>query len=86
HLETEQETVREQHFAASDAVHEAQQRLFEANAQLARLEEAQRHREQSRQRLERDLLSARGERQQLADNRQQVEAELDDWLPRLEEA
>ncbi|QIY80026.1 chromosome segregation protein SMC [Chromobacterium violaceum] len=86
HLETEQETMREQHFAASDAVHEAQQRLFEANAQLARLEEAQRHREQSRQRLERDLLAARGERQQLADNRQQVEAELDDWLPRLEEA
>ncbi|AXE29255.1 chromosome segregation protein SMC [Chromobacterium phragmitis] len=86
HLETEQETVREQHFAASDAVHEAQQHLFEANAQLARLEEAERHREQSRQRLERDLLAARGERQQLADNRQQVDAELDDWLPRLEEA
>ncbi|OHX20875.1 chromosome segregation protein SMC [Chromobacterium sphagni] len=86
HLEVEQETVRESHFAASDAVHEAQQQLFEANAQLARLEEAQRHREQSRQRLERDLAAARSERQQLVDNRQQVEAELDDWLPRLEEA
>ncbi|WP_434632900.1 chromosome segregation protein SMC [Chromobacterium sp. CV08] len=86
HLETEQETVREQHFAASDAVHEAQQRLFEANAQLARLEEAQRHREQSRQRLERDLAAAGSERQQLADSRRQAESELDDWLPRLEEA
>ena len=53
HLEAESETVREGHFAASDEVHEAQQHLFEANAQLARLEEAQRHREQNRARVPR---------------------------------
>ncbi|EEG07007.1 chromosome segregation protein SMC [Pseudogulbenkiania ferrooxidans] len=86
HLDTELETVREQHFAASDAVHEAQQALFEANAQLARLEEAQRHREQSRARLTRELASASSERQTLAESRAQVAAQLDDWLPRHEEA
>ncbi|OWY37948.1 chromosome segregation protein SMC [Xenophilus sp. AP218F] len=86
HLDTELEMVRESHFAASDAVHEAQQRLFDANAQLARMEEAQRHREQNRQRVERELAGVRSERQQLADNRAQVEAELDEWLPRREEA
>lgn len=86
HLETELETVRETHYAASDAVHEAQQALFEANAGLARLEEQQRHQLQSRERLERELGNARQERQLLAENRSQVAAELDDWLPRREEA
>ncbi|HJU49970.1 MAG TPA: AAA family ATPase, partial [Pseudogulbenkiania sp.] len=86
HLDTELEMVRESHFAASDAVHEAQQALFEANAQLARLEEAQRHREQSRVRLERELAAAGSERQTLAESRAQVAAQLDDWLPRHEEA
>ncbi|SMF40350.1 chromosome segregation protein SMC [Pseudogulbenkiania subflava] len=86
HLDTELELVREQHFAGSDAVHEAQQALFEANAQLARLEEAQRHREQSRARLTRELASASSERQTLAESRTLVAAELDDWLPRHEEA
>ena len=86
HLETELETVREAHYAASDAVHEAQQALFEANAGLARLEEQQRHQLQSRERLERELGNARQERQLLAENRSQVAAELDDWLPRREEA
>ncbi|MEC5208911.1 chromosome segregation protein [Vogesella perlucida] len=86
HLDTELETVREAHYAASDAVHEAQQALFDSNATLARLEEQQRHRLQSRERLERELAAASQERQQLAENKAQVEYELDDWLPRREEA
>ena len=86
HLDTELETVRESHYAASDAVHEAQQQLFEANAALARLEEQQRHRQQNQVRVERELASARNERQQLAESRQQAAMELDDWLPRREEA
>ena len=69
--------MREGHFAASDEVHEAQQHLFEANAQLARLEEAQRHREQNRARVDRELGSVRTERG-AAEGRGQVSAELDD--------
>lgn len=86
HLDTELELVRESHFAASDAVHDAQQQLFDANAQLARLEEQQLHREQSRQRVEREVGAARSERQTLAQSRLQAENELEEWLPRLEEA
>lgn len=86
HLDSELETVRESHYAVSDAVHEAQQRLFEANAALARLEEQQRHRQQNQVRVERELAAARSERQQLAENRRQAGMELDDWLPRREEA
>ena len=86
HLDTELETVRESHYAVSDEVHEAQQRLFEANAALARLEEQQRHRQQNRVRVERELATARSERQQLAESRSQAGMELDDWLPRREEA
>ncbi|AXK38437.1 chromosome segregation protein SMC [Crenobacter cavernae] len=86
HLETELATLREDHYAASDAVHAAQQVLSEANAQLARLEEQSRHREQSRARIEREMAAARDERQRLAEARATVEAELDDWLPRQEEA
>jgi hypothetical protein len=37
-------------------------------------------------RVERELASTRNERQQLAENRQQAAMELDDWLPRREEA
>nr|WP_246043419.1 chromosome segregation protein SMC [Aquitalea aquatilis] len=86
HLDSELETVRESHYAVSDAVHEAQQRLFEANAALARLEEQQRHRQQNQVRVERELAAARSERQQLAESRRQAGMELDDWLPRREEA
>jgi chromosome segregation protein len=86
HLDTELETLREGHFAASDAVHSAQQGLFEANAALARLEEQSRHREQNRARIEREMAAARSERQTLMEARATVEAELDEWLPRREEA
>ncbi len=86
HLETELEVQRESHFAATDAVHEAQQALFDANAALARLEEQQRHRLQNRGRIDRELDNARNERQMLAGSRQQVAQELEDWLPRREEA
>lgn len=85
-LDSELETVRESHYAASDSVHAAQQALFEANATLARLEEQQRHRQQSRERLSRELTAARNERQQLAEQKQLVESELDEWLPKREDA
>lgn len=86
HFDAELTTLREEHYAASDAVQAAQQRLSDANAQLARLEEQSRHREQSRARIEREMAAARDERQRLAEARATVEAELDDWLPRQEEA
>jgi chromosome segregation protein len=84
-FEAELAEVRESHFAAGDTMQEAQQRLSDANAQLARLEEQQRHRAQTHARVERELEQGRQERQRLAESRGAVAAELDEWLPRREE-
>ncbi|WP_028535361.1 chromosome segregation protein SMC [Paludibacterium yongneupense] len=83
--EAELAEVRESHFAAGDAMQEAQQRLADANAQLARLEEQQRHRAQTRVRVDRELEQGSQERQRLAESRNAVAVELDEWLPRREE-
>ncbi|MGL6070064.1 chromosome segregation protein SMC [Craterilacuibacter sp.] len=85
-LETRLETVRETHFGASDQVHAAQQSLFDASSQLTRLEEQQRHQRENHSRVEREMGMLQHERQTLAGSRAQAEAELDEWLPRLEEA
>ncbi|GGY08559.1 chromosome segregation protein SMC [Paludibacterium paludis] len=78
--------VREAHFAAGDAVHEVQQRLFEANAAMARLEEKHRHREENRVRVEREKTALAQERQLLQASRDETGAELEHWRSRNEEA
>lgn len=64
-LESGLETQREAHFSASEAVHQAQGRLFEAGAQVSRLEAEIRHVVDSRQRLQ-----AR---------RAQLQAQIQEW-------
>jgi len=83
-LETELETVRDGHFDAGDAVQGAQQRLFEINAQIARLEEQLRHRQESRARLERDMAQARNERAILREEQAGIVDERADWLEQRE--
>ncbi|MXR35418.1 chromosome segregation protein SMC [Neisseriaceae bacterium B2N2-7] len=85
-LDTRLETVREAHFSASDQVQTAQQALFDASSQLTRLEEQQRHQSENQSRIAREMGVLQNERQTLAGSRAQMEAELDEWLPRLEEA
>ena len=51
--EAELESRRQAHYAASDAVHSAQGQLYEANAQVSRLEAEIRHVVDSRNRLQR---------------------------------
>lgn len=46
------ELARETHFAAGDALHQAQSELYAANAEVARLEAEIRHRKESRRQLE----------------------------------
>ena len=50
--EAELESRRQAHYAASDAVHSAQGQLYEANAQVSRLEAEIRHVVDSRNRLQ----------------------------------
>ncbi len=59
------EETREAHFAAGDALHNAQSEMYAANAEVARLEAEIRHRRESRNQLEARLV--------------QLESELAQW-------
>jgi len=78
-LEAELECVRDSHFEAGDLVQSAQQQVFETNAQLARLEEQQRHRQETRERVERELANARNERAILAEGQTRIIEERAEW-------
>ncbi len=74
HVEASLEATRLEHHTAGDAVHHAQNRLFEVNAELARLEAEQRHLRESREKALARLGALGAERQRWAG--QQAEADL----------
>jgi chromosome segregation protein len=84
-LESELEMVRDSHFEAGDGVQDAQLRVSESNAQLARIEEQQRHRRETRARLERDLAALDKERAVLTQSLERLGEERAEWLERREE-
>lgn len=84
-LEAELETVRDSHFESGDQVQQAQQQVFDINAQLARLEEQQRHRQESRARVSRELDNARNERAMLVEGQARIIEEREEWLQQREE-
>ena len=59
--EARAEEMRETHFAAGDALHNAQSEMYAANAEVARLEAEIRHRRESRNQLEARLVQLEGE-------------------------
>ena len=59
--EARAEETRETHFAAGDALHNAQSEMYAANAEVARLEAEIRHRRESRSQLEARLVQLEGE-------------------------
>ncbi len=59
--EVRAEETREAHFAAGDALHQAQSEMYAANAEVARLEAEIRHRRESRSQLEARLVQLEGE-------------------------
>lgn len=71
-VEAELEHVRQDHYAASDALHEAQGSLAEANLEVSRLEERIRYVVEGRQKVE----------QRLAE----IQAQNDQWRARSDEA
>ncbi|HJW26623.1 MAG TPA: chromosome segregation protein SMC [Rhodocyclaceae bacterium] len=60
-LEARLEETREGHFAAGDALHQAQSDMYAANAEVARLEAEIRHRRESQRQLESRLAQLEGE-------------------------
>ncbi|HZX33117.1 MAG TPA: chromosome segregation protein SMC [Rhodocyclaceae bacterium] len=78
-LEVRLEETREGHFAAGDALHQAQSDMYAANAEVARLEAEIRHRRDSQRQLESRLAQLEGEYahwRQTADN---LAAERERW-------
>ncbi len=85
-LEALLEAAREAHFAATDAMQERQSELADASAQVARLEEQQRHRKDTVARIEREFAAAKTEQSGLTQQLGGLAAELDEWQDKLEEA
>ncbi|WP_088278736.1 chromosome segregation protein SMC [Ideonella sp. A 288] len=77
HVEAGLEAVRQDHYAASDALHTAQGSLAEAALEVSRLEERIRYVVEGRQRVEQRLADLRTQNDQWQDRRGQAEAELE---------
>ncbi|EWS55334.1 Chromosome partition protein Smc [Methylibium sp. T29] len=78
HVEAELETVRQSHYAASDALHTAQGSLAEAALEVSRLEERIRYVVEGRQRVEQRLAELTGQNANWDERRLQAVAELDE--------
>jgi len=78
HVEAELETVRQAHYAASDALHGAQGALAEAALEVSRLEERIRYVVEGRQRVEQRLAELSGQNASWDERRQQALGELDE--------
>ncbi|WP_428423886.1 chromosome segregation protein SMC [Methylibium sp.] len=78
HVEAELETVRQAHYAASDALHVSQGSLAEAALEVSRLEERIRYVVEGRQRVEQRLAELVGQNASWDERRQQAVGELDE--------
>jgi chromosome segregation protein len=91
--EARAEATREAHFAAGDALHQAQSEMYAANAEVARLEAEIRHRRESRSQLEARLVQLEDElkhwtqtAEKLGEDRQKWEELQEITRQRVEEA
>jgi len=77
HVESELETVRQAHYAAGDQVNQAQGRLYEATAEVGRLEAEIRYVIEGRQRVEQRLVTLAEQIAQWQARREDAEVELE---------
>ncbi len=77
--ESQLEQSREAHYAASDALHEAQGGLYAANAEVSRLEQTLQHQRESRQRLATQSTTLREQGERLTRQRDEALAALEHW-------
>jgi chromosome segregation protein len=85
-LESRVETLRVDHYGASDAVHGAQGALYEANAETARLEQALQHLRDSRRRVDHQVVALSREREETTQQVQTLRAQLAEQRAALEAA
>jgi len=77
--ETQAEATREAHFAAGDALHNAQSSMYAANAEVARLEAEIRHRRESRSQLEARLVQLEDELARWTQNAEKLAEDRERW-------
>ncbi|MDR2839448.1 MAG: AAA family ATPase, partial [Azonexus sp.] len=77
--ETRGVAARESHLAAGDALHGAQQGMYEANAEVARLESEIRHRRESRSQIEARLVRLEDELKQWSQTAEKLAADRERW-------
>ncbi|MDB5893516.1 MAG: chromosome segregation protein, partial [Rhodoferax sp.] len=72
HIEAELETIRQAHYAAGDEVNQFQGKLYEASAEVGRLEGEIRFVVEGRQRVEQRLVTLREQVAQWATRREEA--------------
>jgi chromosome segregation protein len=77
HVEAELEAVRQAHYEAGDHVNQAQGRLYEASAEVGRLESEIRYVVEGRQRVEQRLTQLREQLSQWGTRKDEAEAEIE---------
>jgi chromosome segregation protein len=77
HVEAELETLRQAHYAASDALHAKQGLLGEAQLEVSRLEERIRYVVEGRKRAEQRLADLRAQNQHWAERQEEARGELE---------
>lgn len=80
------EVMREQHYAASDAQHQIQGKLYTANAEITRLEQQQQHLRENANRLAQQQESVEKRQQQNNDQKNDAFANLQHWRDEVESA
>ncbi len=85
-LESQLEQAREAHFAASDNLHAVQGAMYEANAEVARIEQSIRHHQESRERLQSQLAGLESQQAQQLRQRQEAEEGMAHWGSELDAA
>jgi chromosome segregation protein len=83
-LESQVETLRQAHYAASDDAHNAQGALYEANAETARLEQSLQHLRESRRRVENQIGALTREQEDAAHQLRTLEQSLEEQRAALE--
>ena len=86
HVEAELETIRQAHYAASDALHQKQGELAEASLDVSRLEERIRYVVDGRQRAQQRMADLQAQNAQWADRRAAAESELEDIAGQIDAA
>ncbi len=86
HVEAELETLRQAHYAAGDQVNQAQGKLYEASAEVGKLEAEIRYVVEGRQRVEQRLVQLKEQTAQWAARQDEATAEIENLAATGEQA